>query len=159
MTARTIVITGATSGIGEVAACRLAAQGARIVLIARDRERAQATLDKLEASAPGRGHTVHYADLSRLVEMKRVAHEVLAREQQIDVLVNNAGALFNHRELTEDGLERTFATNRARLRWHARLRPLETHEHPVHARARATARGNGGDCQLPASGIRRHTFR
>jgi NAD(P)-dependent dehydrogenase (short-subunit alcohol dehydrogenase family) len=111
MTSKTIVITGATSGIGEVAAQRLAAEGARIVLVARDRQRAAETLRKLEASAPGRGHTAYYADLSRLVEMKRVAQEILAGEQQIDVLVNNAGALFTHRELTEDGLERTFATN------------------------------------------------
>jgi NAD(P)-dependent dehydrogenase (short-subunit alcohol dehydrogenase family) len=111
MTAKTILITGATSGIGEVAACRLASEGARIVLVARDRERAGETLRKLEASAPGRGHTVHYAELSRLAEMKRVAQEILAREQQIDVLINNAGALFGQRELTEDGLERTFATN------------------------------------------------
>jgi NAD(P)-dependent dehydrogenase (short-subunit alcohol dehydrogenase family) len=111
MTGKTIVITGATSGIGEVAAVRLAAEGARIVLIARDRQRAAETLRRLEVSAPGRGHTVHYADLSRLAQMKRVAQEILAREQQIDVLVNNAGALFNQRALTEDGLERTFATN------------------------------------------------
>src|SRR6185503_20247254 len=56
-------------------------------------------------------HTVHYADLSRLSEMKRVAEAIAVTEPQIDVLINNAGALFTHRQVTEDGLERTFALN------------------------------------------------
>ena len=51
--------------------------------------------------------------ISRLVEMKRVANEIAAAEPRIDVLINNAGALFNRREVTEDGLELTFATNHA----------------------------------------------
>ncbi len=109
MLGKTIVITGATSGIGEVAAVRLAEQGARIVFIARDRERADATLGKLRA-ANRADHKVHLADLSLLAEMKRVAQEIAA-EPQIDVLINNAGALFNKRSETADGLERTFALN------------------------------------------------
>ncbi len=107
MHGKTVVITGATSGIGEVAALRLSEQGARLVLIARDRSRAAATLGKLAGS----GHTLHVADLSRLSEMKRVAGEIAAAESRIDVLINNAGALFNTRQVTEDGLERTFAIN------------------------------------------------
>jgi retinol dehydrogenase 12 len=55
--------------------------------------------------------SLHHADLSRLSEMKRVAAEVGAAESRIDVLVNNAGALFSSRQLTEDNLEKTFATN------------------------------------------------
>ncbi|HVZ68818.1 MAG TPA: SDR family oxidoreductase [Rhizomicrobium sp.] len=106
MQGKTVVITGATSGIGEVAAIRLSQKGARIVLVARDKARADATLKKLSGS----GHTVRFADLSRLSGMKRLAQE-LAAEPQIDVLMNNAGALFNRREVTEDGLEKTFATN------------------------------------------------
>jgi NAD(P)-dependent dehydrogenase (short-subunit alcohol dehydrogenase family) len=110
MQGKTIVITGATSGIGEVAAIRLAQQGARIVFTARDRRRADDTLAKLNDANPGADHAMHLADLSRLSEMKRVAAE-LAREPRIDVLVNNAGALFNRRQETEDGLEMTFALN------------------------------------------------
>jgi len=106
MQGKTVVITGATSGIGEVAAIRLSQKGARIVLVARDRARADATLKKLS----GTGHTVHFADLSRISEMKRLANE-LAAEPEIEVLMNNAGALFNTRQVTEDGLEKTFATN------------------------------------------------
>lgn len=111
MQAKTIVVTGGTSGIGEVAAVELAKQGARIVLIARDSARADATLAKLRKVNSNADHKVHIAELSRLSEMKRVAGEIAASEPQIDVLVNNAGALFNSRQVTEDGLEMTFATN------------------------------------------------
>ena len=111
MTGKTVVMTGATSGIGEVAAAVLAKAGARIVLVARDPARAEAVLARLRAANPDAVHAVHFADLSRLREMKHVAAEVAAAEPRIDVLVNNAGAVFPRRELTEDGLERTFATN------------------------------------------------
>jgi len=104
MQGKTIVITGGTSGIGEVAAIQLAAQGARIVLVARDGERVRETMGKLSGS----GHGSVIADLSRISEMKRAAGEIAG---EVDVLVNNAGALFNTRQVTQDGLEKTFAVN------------------------------------------------
>jgi NAD(P)-dependent dehydrogenase (short-subunit alcohol dehydrogenase family) len=110
MRGKTIVITGATSGIGEIAAIHLAEQGARIVFTARDKKRADATLAKLNKANGGSEHLVHMADLSLLADQKRVAGE-LAAEPQIDVLVNNAGAIFNKRGETADGLEKTFALN------------------------------------------------
>ena len=110
MRGKTVVITGATSGIGEEAAIRLAEQGARIVFIARDRVRADMTMAKLRQANDAAEHVFHIADLSRLSEMKQVAGDI-AREPAIDVLINNAGALFNYREETPDGLERTFALN------------------------------------------------
>jgi NAD(P)-dependent dehydrogenase (short-subunit alcohol dehydrogenase family) len=111
MQGKTVVITGGTSGIGEVAALELARMGARIVLIARDRLRAETTLARLRDRAPGCAHTVHYADLMQVADMKRVALEIAGAETRIDVLINNAGAMFAGRELTPDGLERTFALN------------------------------------------------
>jgi NAD(P)-dependent dehydrogenase (short-subunit alcohol dehydrogenase family) len=111
MEGKTVVITGATSGIGQVAAERLAGMGARIVLVARDRARGEAALARLKERAPRAAHGIHYADLSRIAEMKRVAAEIAAAEPRIDVLINNAGALFNSRHVTEDGLELTFATD------------------------------------------------
>ena len=111
MKGKVVVITGATSGIGQVAAEKLAAMGARIVQVARDRERGQAAMVRLNQVAPGISHAIYYADLSRLREMKRVAAEIAQAEPRIDVLINNAGAMFGPRELTEDGLERTFALN------------------------------------------------
>jgi NAD(P)-dependent dehydrogenase (short-subunit alcohol dehydrogenase family) len=111
MRGKTIVITGGTSGIGEVAALALAKMGARTVLIARDKARGNATLARLRDSVPGVAHTVYFADLLRLAEMKRVAAQIAEHESRIDVLINNAGALFATRGLTDDGLERTFALN------------------------------------------------
>ena len=110
MQGKVVVITGATSGIGLVAAQRLAAMGARIVMVARDKGRAEAALAGLPKPS-GAAHSVHYAELSRLSEMKRVAGEIAAAEPKIDVLMNNAGALFGSRIVTEDGLEMTFALN------------------------------------------------
>ena len=111
MKGKTIVITGGTSGIGQVAAETLARMGARIILVARSKSRAEATLARLRRSGPGAAHSVYFADLTSLAEMKRVAAEIANREPPIDVLINNAGALFGTRRLTEDGLEHTFALN------------------------------------------------
>ena len=111
MQGKTVVLTGGTSGIGEVAALKLAGIGARIILIARDKARGEATLARLEEEAPGLGHQIHYADLAQLAEMKRVAAEIAATEAKIDILINNAGAIFANREVTKDGFEKTFATN------------------------------------------------
>jgi NAD(P)-dependent dehydrogenase (short-subunit alcohol dehydrogenase family) len=111
MQGKVVVITGATSGIGKVAAERLAAMGARLVLVARDPQRGEALLAELRRLGPGNKHSAHYADLSRLAETKRVAAEIAAAEPRIDVLINNAGAIFTSRQVTEDGLERTFALN------------------------------------------------
>jgi NAD(P)-dependent dehydrogenase (short-subunit alcohol dehydrogenase family) len=111
MEGKVVVITGGTSGIGQVAAEELAGMGARIVLVARDKARAEATLTRLRERGPGVTHSVHYADLARIAEMKRVATEIAAAEPRIDVLINNAGAMFGSRRVTEDGLELTFALN------------------------------------------------
>jgi len=111
MQGKTVVISGATSGIGAVAAGKLAAMGARIVFVGRDQSRGAATLAQLRKAGPGIDHRAHYADLSRLSEMKRVAEEIADSEPRIDVLMNNAGAIFDRRYVTEDRLERTFALN------------------------------------------------
>jgi NAD(P)-dependent dehydrogenase (short-subunit alcohol dehydrogenase family) len=111
MQGKTVVITGATSGIGAVAARRLAEQGARIVIVARDRHRAEETLRDLRAANTRQAHTAFYADLARLEDMKRVAAEIAAAEPKIDVLMNNAGLIASRNRKTDDGLELMFATN------------------------------------------------
>jgi NAD(P)-dependent dehydrogenase (short-subunit alcohol dehydrogenase family) len=111
MQGKVIVITGATSGIGEVAAQRLAGMGARMVLVARDRTRGEAAMARLRDRNTKIAHSIHYGDLSRISEMKRLAVEIAAAEPRIDVLINNAGAIFGSRHLTADDLELTFATN------------------------------------------------
>jgi NAD(P)-dependent dehydrogenase (short-subunit alcohol dehydrogenase family) len=111
MQGKVIVITGATSGLGRLAALRLAQMGARLVLVARDRGRADKVLAELRQAGPGHAHRAHFADLSRIAEVKRVGAEIAAAEPRIDVLINNAGSIFGTRRVTADGLELTFATN------------------------------------------------
>jgi NAD(P)-dependent dehydrogenase (short-subunit alcohol dehydrogenase family) len=111
MKGKTIVATGATSGIGEAAVLELAGLGARIVVVARDEARGQGTMRKLEAKAPGLGHRLHLADLSSMAETRKVGAAIAASEPHIDVLINNAGALFSSRRATPEGLELTFALN------------------------------------------------
>ena len=111
MDGKVVVITGGTSGIGQVAATELARQGARIILIARDPIRAARALAVVSGAGPAVIHRVVYADLSSIAETRRAAAEIAAAEPRIDVLINNAGALFNQRRLSPDGLEMTFAVN------------------------------------------------
>jgi NAD(P)-dependent dehydrogenase (short-subunit alcohol dehydrogenase family) len=111
MDGKVVVLTGGTSGIGQVAATELARQGARMVLIARDRVRAARALADVNIAGPGVAHRAVYADLASIAETRRVAAEIAAVEPRIDVLINNAGALFNQRRLSPDGLEMTFAVN------------------------------------------------
>ena len=111
MQGKTVVATGATSGIGEAAALALARMGARIVIVARNEKRAVATLKRLEGVAPRLGHRSHIADLMSMAEARRVGGAIAASEPRIDVLINNAGAMFAERRTTAEGLERTFALN------------------------------------------------
>ena len=111
MQGKTCVITGATSGIGLAAAEALAGMGARIVMLARNRQRGEATLAKLRDRFPLVEHSIYYADLLRLAEVKRAAADIAAAEPRVDVLLNNAGAMFAWRKITPDGFERTFALN------------------------------------------------
>jgi retinol dehydrogenase 12 len=85
--------------------------GARIVLVARDAARGQKALTRLPGIGASAPHSIYYGNLSRISECKRVAAEIAAVEPRIDVLINNAGALFGTRHLTADNLEETFATN------------------------------------------------
>jgi NAD(P)-dependent dehydrogenase (short-subunit alcohol dehydrogenase family) len=111
MRGKTCVITGATGGIGLETAARLGALGARLVLVGRNRAKGEAALARLHAGLPGMAVEMHYADLSRPDEITRLADALLGTAERIDVLFNNAGAIFASRETTPDGLELTFALN------------------------------------------------
>ena len=111
--ARTVLVTGATGGIGRATAAVLAERGDRVLLVARDRARGEDALREVRARAvaSGRGGSaeVLYADLSHQAEVRQLAEEVRGRAPRLDVLVNNAGAIFETRRLTADGVEATLA--------------------------------------------------
>jgi NAD(P)-dependent dehydrogenase (short-subunit alcohol dehydrogenase family) len=111
MTPKTVIITGASSGIGLVAARALAAQGAGLVLVCRSPVRAEVARREVAAMATGPAPMVLIADLASQASIRALAAEIRAKVPRPDVLVNNAGAIFARRELTDDGIERTFAVN------------------------------------------------
>ena len=110
MDGRTVVVTGATSGIGRETALGLARMGASVAVVARDPVRGEQVRREVEA-AGGRRAELFVADLAALAEVRRLAAELEARLPRIDVLLNNAGAMHAHRKLSADGLELTFAVN------------------------------------------------
>ena len=110
MRGKRVLVTGATTGIGRVTAVELGRAGAEVVLIARDRQKAEATLAELRDAGAPPAHAL-LADLSLMSSVRTLADEVRARFDRIDVLVNNAGAIFSSRALTAEGFERTFALN------------------------------------------------
>jgi NAD(P)-dependent dehydrogenase (short-subunit alcohol dehydrogenase family) len=105
------VITGATSGIGLATAERLVGMGAQLILVGRDAAKERHTRERLSALKPGAAIEILTGDLGRLGGVRDLAREIAARAPRIDVLVNNAGAIFDHRAENGDGLERTFALN------------------------------------------------
>jgi NAD(P)-dependent dehydrogenase (short-subunit alcohol dehydrogenase family) len=108
---RVCLLTGATLGIGRAAAEALAPMGMELVLVARDRSRLEALATELRRRSPGARVGVLAGDLSRMSEVRRIATEFRATHARLDVLANNAGALFARREETPEGLERTLALN------------------------------------------------
>ncbi|MFF4875237.1 SDR family oxidoreductase [Micromonospora sp. NPDC000668] len=111
MSGKTCLVTGATSGIGKETALRLAMLGATVIIVARDAARGETACDEIRRHVPLAQIETVTADLSRLAQVRRLADEVMARYDRLDVLVNNAGVISMRRQLTADGLETMFATN------------------------------------------------
>ena len=106
-----VVLTGATRGIGRAAAVELARRGAELALVGRESERVRAVAGEAQAAGGGAPVHQHVADLAQMSEVRRLAAEISERHEHIDVLANNAGALFASRRVTSDGYEQTFALN------------------------------------------------
>jgi NAD(P)-dependent dehydrogenase (short-subunit alcohol dehydrogenase family) len=111
MQGKVCLVTGATSGIGLVAARELARQGARVVLVGRSEERCASAVEKIQTQTGNRDVTALLADLSSQQQVRQLAQSFQTRYSRLDVLINNAGGIWLRRELTTDGLEMTFAVN------------------------------------------------
>ncbi len=108
---KTIVVTGATSGIGRATAVGLARLDSRLILVGRDAGRAEETVAEIRKATGRKDVEIVRGDFARQAEVRRVADELLARTDKIDVLVNNAGVTMMKRTTTPDGFETTFAVN------------------------------------------------
>ena len=106
-----VVLTGATNGIGLAAAIELGRRGADLTLVARNPSRAAEAVRRISAVSKGSIPDVMLADLASQSSIRQVAAELLARYPRIQVLVNNAGAIYARRQMTADGVELTWAVN------------------------------------------------
>jgi NAD(P)-dependent dehydrogenase (short-subunit alcohol dehydrogenase family) len=108
---RTVLVTGATNGIGRAAATALAGLGAAVVLVGRDRPRAESAVAAIAERTGNAQVSYLLGDLSSMGQVRGVAGQFLQGHDRLDVLVNNAGAVFARRRLTNEGFEMTLALN------------------------------------------------
>lgn len=111
MVGRTVLVTGATSGLGRASATALAAAGARVIVLGRDEQRTHAAAVQIRNATGNAAVETVIADLADLGAVRRAAADLRERLDRLDVLVNNAGALTRQRVVTVDGLELTYQTH------------------------------------------------
>jgi NAD(P)-dependent dehydrogenase (short-subunit alcohol dehydrogenase family) len=111
MKGKKILITGSTDGIGKQTALELAQMGAHIIIHGRNVETSQRALKEIQEKSGNKNIEAIFWDLSSIKEVWEMAAEIRRKYKQLDVLINNAGVFKNHRELSKDGFELTFAIN------------------------------------------------
>lgn len=111
MNGKTVVITGANAGIGKATATELARRGAQIVMLCRNRARAEAAREEIAAASHSDRIDLVIGDLADLASIRAAADTILARHERLDVLINNAGIYLPERSTTVDGFESTFQIN------------------------------------------------
>ena len=111
MDGKTVVITGATDGVGKEAATRIAEAGASLILVSRNADKGRNVVEAMRRATNNDDIRFLQADLSQLAEVRRVAGEIRQSVDRLDVLLNNAGAIFMKRGESADGIEKTWALN------------------------------------------------
>jgi len=106
-----VLLTGATNGIGKAAAFKLAETGTGLTLVGRDAGKLEQTLTELRDASGNQNIDTINADLSSIADIRQLAQTFIARHDRLDVLLNNAGAIFTARQETSEGIERTIALN------------------------------------------------
>uniref|UniRef100_A0A8B9Q302 Dehydrogenase/reductase SDR family member 12 n=1 Tax=Apteryx owenii TaxID=8824 RepID=A0A8B9Q302_APTOW len=108
--AKSLLVTGANSGIGKAAAKEIAKRGGTVQMVCRNKERAEEAEGEIMTETGNQNIFLHILDISNPKEIWKFA-EKFKNEHKLNVLINNAGCMVNQRELTEDGLEKNFAMN------------------------------------------------
>ena len=108
---KTVLVTGATDGIGKATAYALAEGGARVLVHGRDPQKCAALAVDLNEKYPENDAAYFVADFSSLNSVKEMSEKIISKVDALHVLVNNAGNFYRHRTLSEDGYEMTFAVN------------------------------------------------
>ena len=111
LTGKYALVTGATSGMGRVTARRLAEQGATVVVAGRNSEKTQGAAQEIQRQVPNSDVRSLVSDLTSLAQVRALALAYRDTYPRLDVLIHNAGGMFGKRQLSEDGLEMTFALN------------------------------------------------
>jgi NAD(P)-dependent dehydrogenase (short-subunit alcohol dehydrogenase family) len=111
MKGKICIVTGSNSGIGKETASSLAAMGATVIMVVRDQERGEKARTEIVRQTGNNFIDLMICDLSSMDSIRRFAQEFKRKYDRLDVLVNNAGAMFNKREVTLEGFERTLAVN------------------------------------------------
>ncbi|MCL4249929.1 MAG: SDR family oxidoreductase [Anaerolineae bacterium] len=111
MQGKVTLVTGATNGIGKVAARELARMGATVIVAGRDADKTESVVQEIKSATGNKRVEKAVADLSVMSGVRSLARQIEDRYDRLDVLLNNAGAIFNSKQITADGLEMTFALN------------------------------------------------
>ena len=111
MAGKTVLVTGATGGIGKATALELARQDANICIVARNKIKGETVLEEIRNSTGNAKLELFIADLSSMNDVRRLAQEFITKHARLDVLVNNAGGVYDTHQTTIDGFEYTFAFN------------------------------------------------
>ncbi|MBI5174501.1 MAG: SDR family oxidoreductase [Candidatus Melainabacteria bacterium] len=117
MRGRVCLITGATAGIGKVTALELATKGATVILVGRNEDRCRDALDEIHELTGSNNLDYFVCDLSNFQQVRSLSQAVKSKYSKLNVLVNNAGALFMRRQYNVDGLEMTWALNHFGYFW------------------------------------------